>query len=227
LTVTFIVSVPALCAGSRLGRFAGTIRFTGRGACRCLADRTGARSRIRQGPLNSVTYKDPAALGSRDSATYKDQTPFHIYRHNGKILNRHSPITHVAGHFLALENPARILILTRRSVRSVRHRYTVRCPKTGEPMPFHRTGKSLTDRCACHIDKLAWNKMIRRQFVADIQQFVIANPKLADFPLWLDKSLRKMSAHRLANVLDLRFAGAELNSGIAVIVGTPDSDHLT
>src|SRR3546814_15802857 len=74
---------------------------------------------------------------------------------------------HVAGHLLVLEDAARILAVTCRTMRTVADRNTVGRAHTAETPALHRTGKALTLGHALDVDDLAGDEMVGRQFGAD------------------------------------------------------------
>jgi hypothetical protein len=67
-------------------------------------------------------------------------------------------VAHVAGHLLVLEDAARILAVTGRTVGTVADRHAVGGAHTAEAPALHRTGKALALRVARHVDQLAGMK---------------------------------------------------------------------
>ena len=88
-------------------------------------------------------------------------------------------------------------------------------------MALHRTGKTLTDGCARHVDVLTREVVIRDDFLTDVQHRVRIHAELSDLALGFHGSSGKMTAHRLARPLGLGRTGTELDGGIAVALSSP------
>src|SRR3546814_10796042 len=79
----------------------------------------------------------------------------------------------MAGHLLVLEDAARILAVTGRTMRTVADRNTVGRAHTAETPALHHTGKALTLGHALDVDDLAGDEMVSRQFGADVERRVV------------------------------------------------------
>ena len=100
-------------------------------------------------------------------------------------------VAHVAGHLLALEHLARVLALTGRTVRTVRHRDTVRGTQTTEVVALHGAGKTLADRSAGDVDQLAVDEVVGVDLGADIDEVVGGDAEFGDLGLGLDLATAK------------------------------------
>ena len=94
-------------------------------------------------------------------------------------------------------------------------------------MPFHGTGKALTDGNAGGINMLAFNKMIGGEFCADINHIFRRHAKLGQTTLWLNLGARKMPARGFGGALDLGETRTQLNRGVAVLVRRALGHNLT
>ena len=119
-------------------------------------------------------------------------------------------------HLLALPNPTRVLAVTRRTVRAMRDRHTVRRPQAMEVVPLHSAGKALTYRRPRDIDGLTINEMIRQDLRTNIDHRVSADPKFHDLTLRLHLSFGEMPPHLLAGPLNLGGTNPKLQCRIAV-----------
>ncbi|MNL48476.1 hypothetical protein D3C87_1713370 [compost metagenome] len=68
--------------------------------------------------------------------------------------------------------------------------------------------------------------MVGGQFGADVDQIVRGNAEFDELRLRFDVGGSKVAAHRLRRILDLGSAGAQLDSGIAVLVVRALGYHL-
>ena len=132
----------------------------------------------------------------------------------------------MAGHFLALEDLARILAVAGRALFAVAHRDAVGGPQAPEPMAFYDPGKPLADGRPGDIDILAADEMVGRELRADLDQRVGADPELGQLPLGLNLGLGEMAAHGLGHVLDLGSTEPELDGRIAVALRGAGRHHL-
>ena len=169
-----------------------------------------------RGDLHGILDQHIAALGARNSTPDQDQAALNIGREHGQVLRGHPDIAHVTSHFLTLPNPARLLAVTRGTVRTVRNRHTVRGAQPGEVMPFHRAREAFTDRRANHIDPLTVGEMVGQYLRADIDHRIRTDPEFRELSLWLDLRFGEMPTHLLAGPFDLGGAHPELKRGIAV-----------
>ena len=92
---------------------------------------------------------------------------------------------------------------------------------------LHRTGKSLTDCCAADINKLAHNKVVRRDFGTNRQELVFRHAEFSNLHFRFNFGYGKTSAFCTRHILDLGPANAELHGRIAVLVLRPMRDNLT
>ena len=183
----------------------------------CGAHGGRTRSVCRGAGLDGVTNDDPGTLGARDCALDEDETALFVGGDDFEVLGGDARLAHVAGHALALPDLARILVVTRRTVRTVRNGNAVRCTKTAEVVALHGTGETLTDRGAGNVDELAGDEVAGGQFRADVDEVVFRNAELDELGLRLDACGGKLAAQRLCRVLHLGRAGAELDSRVAVL----------
>jgi hypothetical protein len=130
------------------------------------------------------------------------------------------------GHLLVLEDAARILALTGRTVGTVRDGNAVGGAHASEAPALHRAGKALTLGHALDIDHLAGDIMLGRNLCADIEQSVFGYAEFHDARLGLHFGLAEMAALRLGKVFRLGGAGAELDRDITVTIGLTASNHL-
>ena len=132
----------------------------------------------------------------------------------------------MASHLLALEDLARLLTLTCRTVRTMRDRYAVRGTQATKIMALHRTGKTLTLGGADDIDLLAGDKVARRDGRANLEDCIITDTELGELRLRHHIRLGEMAAHGLRYVLGLGRTCTELDSRVAVTLLLADRNHL-
>jgi hypothetical protein len=125
-----------------------------------ILQRAGEWSSFRCWNLHSITNEQPTIFCARDRALYEDQAARNICANDFEILLRTLTVAHVAGHLLILENLARILALTSRTMGTVGNRHTMRCAHTTEAPTLHGTGKAFTLRVTGDVNELAINKVI-------------------------------------------------------------------
>src|SRR5690606_14851169 len=118
-----------------------SIRF--RSKSLLVEDRTGERSTFRHRKLHSITNQQPAILRTGDRALHEDQPANRIGANNFQVLLSTLTVAHMAGHLLVLEDLARILAITGRTVSTVADGNAVRSTHTAETPALHRTGKTL------------------------------------------------------------------------------------
>ncbi|CAK7255883.1 protein of unknown function [Shinella sp. WSC3-e] len=184
----------------------------------CGAHGGRTRSVCRGAGLDGVTDNDPGALGARDCALDEDETAFFVGGDDFEVLGGDARLAHVAGHALALPDLARVLVVTRRTVRTVRDGHAVRCTKAAEVVALHGTGETLTDRGAGDVDELARDEMACGQLRTDLDEVVFRNAELDELGLRLDACGGELAAQCLCRVLHLGRAGAELDGRVAVLV---------
>ncbi len=126
----------------------------------------------------------------------------------------------MAGHLLVLEDAARILAVTRRTVRTVAERNAVRRAQTAEAPALHRTGKALALRVAGDVDLLPGDEVLGTDGRTDRHQaFLVLNAELGDLHLQRHFRLRESFALRLVHVLLLGLARTDLKREVAVAIG--------
>ena len=132
------------------------------------------REVFRHRDLDRIANHQPAILRARDRALDEEQAAIGVGTHDLEVLLRTLAITHVTGHLLALEYAARILTVTRRTVRAVRDRDTVGGAQTAEAPTLHGASKALTLRVAGDVDLLAGDEVLGRNARADGKQGFLA-----------------------------------------------------
>ncbi len=132
----------------------------------------------------------------------------------------------MAGHLLVLEDLARILTLTGRTVRTVRDGHAVGGAQTGEVPALHGAGKALTLGTTLDIDQLPGDIMIGRDFHADVEEVVLGHAEFGDDRLGLDFGLAEVTTLGLREILRLGAARAKLDGRIAVTIRLTTGDHL-
>src|SRR5690606_15976827 len=109
--------------------------------------------------------------------------------------------------------------LAGRTAGTQRHRTAVVTHATAADTGLHGAGEPRTDRVAPDIDELTRYGLLDRRLGADVDQCGRRPPKLDQLALRLDLRLGVMPAHRLGDVLHLGLADAELDGGVAVLLG--------
>src|SRR5690606_31652399 len=112
-----------------------------------------------------------------------------IRAHDFKVHRGDGFNTVVTGHLLAGEGTTRILTLTRRTVRTVRHRHTVGRAKTTEVPALHGAGKTLTDGRALNVNLLTNQEVLSGKLRTHIHQIVSRHAELGQNRLGLNLSL--------------------------------------
>ena len=140
------------------------------------------------------------------SALDQDKTALNVGADHFQVLGGDTLNAVMTGHFLVLEHAARILVHTRRTVRTVRDGHTVRRAQAAEVPALHRTGKTLTDRDAGDVNFLTRNEMVSLNFSADFRQ-IARDAEFAQLALRRNAGFRKLAAQRLGRALDSRPCG--------------------
>src|SRR5690606_461454 len=83
-------------------------------------------------------------------------------------------ITHVTCHLLVLEDLARILTITRRTMRTVAERNTVSCTEASETPALHRACNALALRMPGDVHLLTGNEVLSADRGANRQKPVLA-----------------------------------------------------
>ena len=94
-------------------------------------------------------------------------------------------------------------------------------------MPLHRAGKSLADTGANCVYKLSGHKVVGRELRADLEQSVLADPKLGKFAFWFDIHFGKVPAHCLGRSARLSRCHTQLHGVVTVLFGGSDGHNLT
>ena len=181
----------------------------------------------RQRTFDRIAQQHPATFSTGYRAFNHYKTALNIGFDHGEVLRGYTHITHVTGHFLALENLTRILTLPGRAVAPVRDRHTVRGAQTAKIMPLHGTGKTLTDGNARSINMLAFHEVIGGELGADINHVFRRHAKLGQTALRLNLGARKMPARGFGGAFDLGKTGTQLNGSVAVLVFGALGHNLT
>src|SRR5690606_25591458 len=176
--------------------------------------------------FDRVADFEPFAARTRDSALDQQQIIGRIHGNDFEVLRRDARRTHVAGHALAFEDFARLLALTGRTVRAVRHGNTVRRAQTAETVTLDTAGETFTGRDAGDVDELARHEMRSRKLGADFKQRFLRHAELANDRFGFDLGFRQVALQRLGDVLRLAGSGAQLHGGITVALGRADIRHL-
>src|SRR6476661_254903 len=144
--------------------------------------------------LHRIADAQPAALVTRDRALDEQEAADRIGADDLKILLGPLAGAHVAGHLLVLEDAARILAVTGRTVRPVRNRDAVGGAEAAEIPALHGAGEALALGHAGNVHQLARNEMVRADTRADIEQRVFRDAELGDTNLGLDLGLTERAA---------------------------------
>src|SRR5690606_3034746 len=120
-----------------------------------LEDRPRERCAFGQRQLDRVADQQPGVLRARDRALDEDQATIGVRADHLEVLLGALTVAHVAGHLLVLEHLARILAVTRRTVRAVADRDAVAGAHTAEAPALHRAGKALALRVPRDVHHLA------------------------------------------------------------------------
>src|SRR6185295_5046170 len=158
------------------------------------------RRRVMTRQLDRVGDGQPAALVARNRALDEQQAADRVGANDLEILLGAIARAHVAGHLLVLENLARVLPLSGRTVRAVRDRNTVGRAETAEAPALHRAGEALAQSDAGNVDHLAGHEMVCANVRADVEQPVIVDTEFRDANLGLNFGLAERGALRLGDV---------------------------
>ena len=176
--------------------------------------------------LDRVADAHELALAARHSATDHDQALVGIHRGNLQIQCSHPLNAQVAGHLLVLEGLARILTVTCRTMRTVRHRHAVGGFQTAEVPPLHTAGKAFTLGDAADIDHLPDHEVRRRQRLPRLERRVRRHAELPQTHLRLDLQSSVVALIGIGHVLDLGFPPPELHGAVAVTLRRANLHHL-
>src|SRR5258705_8993982 len=176
------------------------------------------RQLFRQRLLDGIAHGNPAAVVAGDCALDQDEAAIDVGLHHLEIERGNAIDTHVAGHLLVLKGLAGILATASRAVRAVRDRDAVGGAQATEVPALHRTGEALADRGAGDVDELPDNEMVGGDLSADRDELVLLHAELGELALGLDLGRCEIAAVGFVHVVDLAYAGPELNGHIAVLV---------
>src|SRR3546814_17224324 len=127
------------------------------------------------------------------------------------MLLRALTVAHVAGHLLVLEDLARVLAVTRRTVRAVRDGHAVCRAQTAEVPALHHARKALALGVPGDVDILTSDKVIGRKLGSDVETRLFGHTELYDDLLWPHFGFREMAAPGPRNVLCLGRARGHRN----------------
>lgn len=179
------------------------------------------------GFLHRVTHNNPTALGTWNRTADHDEAAILVDLSDDQVLGGDAIITHVAGHLLAFEHLAGILTLAGRTVRAMRDRDAVRGAKTAEVPALHGALETLTLRGAGHIDELARNEVVCRNFGADFDQVIRRDAELSEFALRFDFGFREVATVSLGQARNFARAAADLDRGVAILFNSAVASHRT
>src|SRR6202048_918032 len=186
----------------------------------------GLRRVLRQRLLHGIAHRDPSALGAGNGALDEDQAARDVGLYHAQIERGDAIDAHVTGHLLVLESLAGILTSAGRTDRTMRYRDTVGGAQAAEVPALDAAGKTLADRSAGDIDKLADHEMVGLNFGADRDQRVFRDAELGDLALGLDLGDRELAALRPRQIDGLARARTELQRDITVLLGRAVTQHL-
>src|SRR6476469_3032359 len=139
--------------------------------------------------LDGVADGQPRALVAGDRSLDEQKPADRVRADDLQVLLSPVAGAHVAGHLLVLEDSARILAVTSRTVRAVRDGHAVRRAETAEVPALHGAGEALALSHAGDVDHLAGDEMLRADARADVEQRVFVDAELDDLRLGLDLGL--------------------------------------
>src|SRR5690606_21256937 len=196
--------------GSALDQTRGSFLVRRSGAL-LLEDRAGERHAFGNRQLRGVANEQPGVLRARNRALDEQEAAIGVGAHDLEVLLRALTVAHVARHLLVLKDAARILAITRRTVRTVAERNAVRRAQTAEAPALHRAGKPRALRVAGDVDLLPGDEVLGTDRRADRHQaFLVLNAELGDLHLQRHFRLRESFALRLVHVLLLGLARTDL-----------------
>src|SRR5262249_4134126 len=131
------------------------------------AELAGFGRLLRERFLDRIAHHDPTAFGTGHGALNQNEAALGISLHDAQIEGGDALDTQVPGHLFVLEGFARILPAAGASDRAMRNRNAVRGAQAAEVPALHTAGKTLTDRCAGHINELADYEVISGDLCTD------------------------------------------------------------
>src|SRR6202011_481662 len=201
--------------------------------CRCLlaatisqAELAGLRRVFRQRLLHGIAHRDPAALGAGNGTFDEDQAARHVGLHDAQIERGDAIDTHVTGHLFVLERLAGILPAAGRTDRAMRYRDAVGGAKAAEIPALDAARKTLADRGAGDIDKLADHEMVGLNFGAHRDQRVFRHTEFGNLAFGLDLGDRELAALCLRQIDGLAATRTELQRDVTVLLGRAVAQHL-
>src|SRR3546814_4170827 len=93
--------------------------------------------------LDGVADGQPGALGAGDAALDEQQAALDVRADDFQVLLGPLAVAHVTGHLLVLEDAARILAVTRRTMGAVADRHAVGGAHAAEAPALHGAGETL------------------------------------------------------------------------------------
>src|SRR5690242_18180366 len=130
--------------------------------------------------LDGVLDDQPAALRAGHRALDEEQAALGVGADDLEVLLGPVAVAHVAGHLLVLEDAARILAVTGRTVRTVRDGNAVGGAKTAEAPTLHGAGEALALGDARDVDQLAGDEMLGTERRSNVEERVLGYPELDD-----------------------------------------------
>ena len=179
-----------------------------------------------QGLLDGVADGHELALAAGHRAADHEQPPVRIHGRDLEVQRGHPLNAEMASHLLVLERLARILPVTRGTVRPVRDGHTVRRLQAAEVPALHAAGEALALGHAADVHHLADDEMRSGQGLARLQRCIRRDAELAKPHLRLHLQPGIVPLVRVGDILHLGLAPAELDGAVAVPLRRPDLDYL-
>src|SRR5262249_33572212 len=114
------------------------------------AELAGLRRFFRQGLLDGLAHRDPAALGARHAAFDENETARNITLLDLEIERGNAIDADLARHLLVLERTSRVLTAAGGTDRAVRDGDAMRGAQAAEVPPLHAARIALANRGAGH-----------------------------------------------------------------------------
>src|SRR4029077_16382152 len=112
------------------------------------------------------------------------------------------------------------------TVAAMAYRHPMRGTQAAETVTLHDSSKTLADGGTGHVDELAFDKMVGGDLGTDLNHILRAYAEFGELALGLDIGHSEKPARRARQPLHFWHAGAELQRGIAVLLGRAMANDL-
>jgi len=164
---------------------------------------------------------------TRDGADQEQQVPVGVDLHDPDVARGDPLVALAAGHLQALDHPARIAVRADRAAVAEELVGAVALGVDGEVVPLDHAGRAHALAGTDHVHALAGAEDVAAHVLTDLvlRGIFVRDPALLQVADRRQLRLREVALHRLRHVLGSAGQEAELEGGVAVLLGSLLLDH--